>query len=125
MKLTIKFWEEKFEHENSKEAYLSACKWAATNIVNKVEIGDTFWRIIKVEGASLPTFKLELFCLIDEGAHRKEFCDRCKEFHHSFFVNQFYNCNSCNMITYSKSLEKRLNIKKQFRKERIRFVLDE
>ena len=124
MNIAIKFYERNFEAENSKNAYLKACKWAATNVVNKVEIGDTFWRIMKVKDANLPTFKIELFCLLDEKASREEFCEKCKEFHRSFFINQFYNCNSCNMRSYTECLKSRLKIKKQYRKERIRYILE-
>lgn len=124
MKIAIKFFEKEFKSEESKNAYLKACKWVAKNIISKVEIGETFWNINKVENASLPTFKLELYCMLDESEFRQGFCDKCQQFHKAFYINQFYNCNRCNMKTYTEYAESKLIIKKTYRKERLDYILN-
>lgn len=109
-----------FSDEDSKEAYLKACKWVATNIISKVEAGsDTFWNITKKKDTRLPTFVLDVHTMIDSVDHEKSFCGSCKEFHNSFFINEEYNCNSCKFMAFTKQIEQRLVIKKQYRKEKM------
>ncbi len=109
-----------FSDDESKEAYLKACKWVAVNIVSKVEAGpDTFWNITRKKDTSLPTFVLEVHTMIDSADHEKSFCGACKEFHKSFFINEAYNCNSCKFLAFTKQVEQRLSIKKQHRKDKM------
>jgi uncharacterized paraquat-inducible protein A len=125
MKIAIKFFEKEFTDEDSKQAYLNACKWVAQNIISKVEISDTMWKIEKKPKASYPTFQLELYCMLNDTEGEKGFCTRCKELHCSFFVNEEYNCNRCNMKAYLRQAEDKLRIKKQYRKELLNNILDE
>ncbi|MCX7924150.1 MAG: hypothetical protein N3B21_19400 [Clostridia bacterium] len=121
MKLSVKFHQEEFSDELSgKEAYLKACRWVAENVIrNEVEIGETFWKIEKVKEASLPTFRLELYATLESGECTKSFCDRCKEYHSSFYLNQQYNCDACNFTAFKLQMEQKLRIKKAYRKERL------
>lgn len=123
MKMATPFYKHNFSDEISKQAYLKACKWLAENVVSKVEIGETFWKITKVEDASLPTFKLELYALIDTEDNIKAFCERCKEFHRVFYVNQQFNCNSCNLMAFKNQMDEKLKIKKSYRQERLKHAL--
>lgn len=122
--MIIKFFEKQFSDENSKDAYLKACKWVVKYIISKVEIGETFWNITKVNDADLPTFNLALYAALNPDEVNSSFCDRCKEFHKSFYINQQYNCNTCNYTAFKKQMEQKLNIKKNYRKKRLRYILD-
>lgn len=124
MKIAIKFFEKVFKGEDSKDVYLKACKWIAKNVISTVEIGETFWRIEKERDTDLPTFKLELYAMLDANETGEKFCIKCKEFHRSFFINQDFNCSRCNMKTYKNELEDKLSIKKQWRKERLKYILE-
>lgn len=124
MKIADKFFMKEFKADTNKDAYLKACKWAGKYIIGKVEIGETFLRYEKVEDASLPTIRLELYCVLEEGELRKNFCNRCEEFHKAFYINQFYNCDRCNVRTYLEDNERKLKIKKNYRKERLEYLME-
>ena len=124
MDISVKFFEKNFSSEHSKDAYLKACKWLAKYIISKVEIGETFWKIDRLPDTDLPTFKLELHAMLKETDFRKAFCDTCKSFHSSFYLNQQYNCDRCNMTSYYKQAEKKLEIKRQYRVERLKYIME-
>jgi hypothetical protein len=117
MKTAVKFYEQLFEHEDSKKAYLMACKWLAKNVISKVEVSDSQYKITKENGTSLPTFKLELFAMLDDKEERKSFCERCREFHKLFYINQQFNCNKCNMMAFQENMKSKLMVKKAYRKD--------
>lgn len=125
MKLATKFFETTFEGETSREAYSEVCRWVADNVVKKDEIGETFWKIEKVKTAGLPTFKLELYATLESKDLKDSLCTRCQEFHKLFYLNQQYNCDACNMVSYLKQAEEKLRVKKHFRKGLIRQQLGE
>jgi hypothetical protein len=123
VKLVSKYFEKDFVGSTGKDAYLKASKWVARFIISKVEIGETFWSIVKVESDS-PTFRLQLFSAIEEKEHRTSFCDKCKEFHKAFYINQQYNCDACNLTAYQQNMEKRLQVKSVYREERLRYIME-
>ena len=126
MLLAKQIHKQSFKGESSKEAYLRACKWVATNIVSKeVELSDVFWRIEKAPEvpSELPTVDLILFTTINESEDNKRFCDICKEFHKSFFINENFNCDRCNKESYRSRIRKRLESKSTFKKERLHYIL--
>jgi len=125
MKYAAPFFTKRFSAETKKEAYMSLAKWVATNVVsNQDEIGETFWNAAEDKDANLPTYKLTLFCMLDETERKNKFCNICKTYHKSFFINQDYNCSKCNMISYVARLEEGLSIKKSYRKERLKFLMN-
>ena len=126
MNITEKFFETNFSHEESKKAYLAACKWIAVNIISKVEVSESVtFSIKKDSNADLPTFKIELYCSINESDLQKKFCDRCKEYHKSFFINQEYNCGTCKARAYIDGVKQKINTKKSYRKERLDYLLND
>ena len=127
MLLSVKFHEEEFKAEKSKDAYLKACKWVALNIISKeVEVGETTFSIKKVIKADLPTFVVELYCSIEESTLNKSFCTKCIEFHSSWlYFDQDKLCNGCKMKAYLEDVKHKLSIKKSYRKKRLNHALDE
>lgn len=126
MQVSVKFFEKVFtkkEDETSKQVYLEVCKWIAQHLIGKTEIGETFWKIEKEGTADSPVFKLQIFCMMDAGDAKDSFCERCKTMHAQFYINENYNCSRCNLITYINNVDSKLKIKKQFRKERIEYLL--
>ena len=116
-----KFYEQRFRADTSKEAYLRACKFVASNVISgssKVEADKVTWDVVRVESESgLPTFLLTLYCKFDDTEFMKMSCEACKQFHKSFFVNQDYNCSRCNKIGYEKNIQQKLLIvSEQFKK---------
>lgn len=118
MILSEKLFEKTFISKNTKDAFMKACKWIALNILNKVEMGDITYRVIRIE-SDLPTFKLELFVNLEEKEFRDERCTRCKEFHRLFYINQDYNCSACRMMGYIDEAKGRLKAKKDYKNSKL------
>jgi len=113
MKLSIKVFEKTFSDEVSKKAYLKACKWIAKNLV---EINNAQYEIKKIINTNLPTFNLTVYAILDTQNFDNEFCNTCKEFHKTFYINQDYDCNWCRLTAYKKQLDKKsIIVKEQIR----------
>ena len=107
-----------------KDTYLDVCKWIATNIISKVEVGDVLWTTRKDKKAELPTFILDLFINLDTKEHEEKLCLRCKEIQTGFYMTGKINCNECKLVAYRNQMDQRMAIKAQYRKEQIKRQLD-
>ena len=89
------FYEREFKAKKSKDAYLKACKFVASNIISassKVEVSKVTWDIVRVSNDDdLPTFRLTLYYKFDDTEFMKQTCEACKQFHKSFFINENFN----------------------------------
>ena len=120
MQISEKYFERTFKAAKSKDAYMKVCKWLAINIISNKHLYDSTWKITKVkETPNWTKFKLELFCTLDDAEIADRFCKVCKEIHSSFFINEEYNCNRCNMITFRKRLKESLDVKTTYRQQRM------
>lgn len=113
------FYKRNFVANNSKDAYLKACKFVAKNIINKeskVEVDKVTWSIERVDKDKddLPTFQLKLYYRFDDKEFMKKTCEACKEFHKSFFINENFNCDKCNKVGYEKNVNQKLNIGSEY-----------
>jgi hypothetical protein len=116
MQVSTKYFAKTFKDADSKEAYLKAMRWYATNVVSDDILKETFLKVVKGKEGFLQTITIELYATIDDEEHRKKFCDRCQEFHKLFYINQQYNCDKCNMMANKSQIEAKLAIKKDYRK---------
>lgn len=120
-----KFYERKFRAQDSKEAYLRACKFVATNIISKgskVEASKVVWDVMRIDEQdeeSLPTFQLTLYYKFDDTEFMKQTCNACKEFHKSFFINENYNCNRCNKVGYEKNVAQKLMVGAEYLRKKL------
>ena len=127
MYISVEFYRRRFKAKTPKAAYLKACKWIARYVVGKrVEADAEITYSIKLveEKAGLPTYELVLRCNIDVKQVRKGFCEACEQFHHSFYINDQLNCTSCKMQAYLAQSKQKLLVKKQYRKERLKYLLN-
>lgn len=128
MKYIEKFYERKFIAEDTKTAYLKACKFVASNIVSegsKVEAEKVTWKVEKVKSDDgLPTFMLTLFYTFDDVEFMEKTCNACKEFHKSFFINENFNCDRCNKVGYAKNIQNKLLIGSEYFKKKLDSELD-
>lgn len=115
MKLTIEIYKTQFSNEDSKEAYLKACKWLAKHIISKVEFKDVLYTMEKHYVNELPTFEITLYAVLDDTDDVKRICESCTEFHRSFYVNTQFNCNKCNMQAYRNQMIEKLETKKKYK----------
>lgn len=117
------FYEREFKAKKSKDAYLKACKFVASNIISassKVEVSKVTWDVVRVSNDDdLPTFRLTLYYKFDDTQFMKQTCDACKEFHKSFFINENYNCNRCNKVGYEKNVDQKLMICSEYLRKQL------
>lgn len=109
-----------FVGENMKEAYMKAVKWYATNVLAKDELRGICVMYEKIYDEQSPTVVIHLYVSMVEEEVRERHCQICKEFHHSFFINEAENCNSCNVSGYQKRLEQNIKIKRDFYRDLLR-----
>lgn len=125
MKIARSFYKIDFSSEvSSKDAYLKVCKWMANNIISKVEAGTTTFNIERLSDTDLPTFRLELFAMLEEDNIEEDFCNICREFHCSFYIKDKHDCNNCNMKAFNTRCKDKLQIQSNFRKEKMKLMLD-
>lgn len=117
------FYEREFKAKKSKDAYLKACKFVASNIISassKVEVSKVTWDVVRVSNDDdLPTFRLTLYYKFDDTQFMKQTCEACKEFHKSFFINENYNCNRCNKVGYEKNVDQKLMIGSEYLRKQL------
>lgn len=100
-----------------KKAYLNGCKFVAKKMLNNKELKNKLvYRFTKV---SETTITLTVYCVLDIEKEKENNCKICKEFHKSFFINEKYNCNSCNINSFLKKISEKEMISKSFYKEKI------
>ena len=119
----------KFKAEDSKRAYLKACKFIASTILSeksKVEASKVVWDVHKEEddGDDLPTFLLTIYFKFDDTVFKSQTCQACKEFHKSFYINTDFNCSRCNKIGYEKNVQGKLLVGSKYVKKLIDDELD-
>lgn len=122
MKYIHEFYTHSFKAEDSKNAYMKACKFVASNIISeksKVEASKVTWSVqkVKVEEGDLPTFQLTLYYTFDDTEFMKKTCEACKQFHKSFFINENFNCDRCNKVGYERNVIQKLMIGSEYFKK--------
>ena len=103
--------------DSEKEAYLIGCKSFAKYMASPKYKNISF----KIERASGTdnTFIFTMFTNLDLGEEQRNFCKVCKEFHSSFFINENYNCQRCNLKTFLERAKNKSQISKGFYKHKI------
>ena len=124
IKYSTEFFKKSFSAETMKEAYLKATKWYATNIISKDEFANVHVKFEKDDKGEFPTVTIHLLAYQDgEQDIMKEHCQRCREMHSSFFINEDTHCNRCSALGYQNRLEQKASIKKEFYKEKLRRII--
>jgi hypothetical protein len=113
-----------FSNESRKDAYNKAMNWLAKNVITKPENQGISFKVEEVKPADVPTFKLTLMCELDVTEEERKYCEICKSFHRSFFINEEFNCSACKHKAYLKRIEERISIRKSYKKEKLQYLLD-
>lgn len=106
-----KFFEKQFSNEDSKKAYLDACKWLAVNVYGKKFSKDVSVRVTKLpitKKSKIPTFNVELFATINGDEMEENHCHKCKQLHTIFYCIDYPDCKKCNFKKFKKELEDRI-----------------
>lgn len=100
--------EKVFHSETTKDAYLAAVKWYASNIISKDDLHD-----IQVEFKKGPVgvVKITLYAVLPAKEVIQEHCAACKEIHKCFFINEANNCNVCNAGAYERRMKQKMKVK--------------
>lgn len=111
------FFEKVFVGASVKDAYISATRWYANNIIANDKIHGVCVEFIrnKTEHKIL----MRVYSNLAEGEVRDQHCECCREMHHAFFINQEADCNRCNMLGFQKRLDHKIDIKANYCKEQI------
>ena len=107
------FGQKTFNGKTTKDAYLKAVKWYASNIIAKDELHEVQAEFVK--GTNQVTIKL--YAALPEQVVRDNHCAICREVHKSFFINEANNCNVCNASAYQRRLSEKITTKAGYYKE--------
>lgn len=120
MIVSVEFYSKSFSNIDRKEAYRKLTNWLAKHIVtNKDENRESTFKIEELKGELIPTFKLTVYCSLETKDEENKFCEVCKTYHKSFFINQEYNCNACKHKAFIQRMDEKLSIKKGYRREKL------
>lgn len=112
------FFEKVFSGTTMKDAYMSAAKWYASNVIANDKLNGI--KVEFVKNKTEPKVLLRAFASLPEGEVRDQHCECCREMHHAFFINQDADCNRCNMLGYQKRLEHKIDIKTGYCDEQLK-----
>ena len=117
MQVLVKILEMEFTDEKNslKEAYLKANKWYASKILANERFNN-----IKVEyklNRSEAKVKMILYTSVNINEIQDRHCKVCKELHSKVFENEFFNCNSCNLISFYNKIKEAGNRKRLYYKD--------
>lgn len=115
-----KFATKVFSGVSTKDAYMKAVKWYATNVISKDQIHGI--QVEFVKSKTEPKVTMVLYAALDESTVREEHCKICREVHTVFYSNTGYDCSRCTVMGYLKRLEQKANIKADYCKEVINRV---
>lgn len=113
MNCVERVFSKKFIHENKKEAYLSACKWLATNIISKRDLGEYSFEIKERKVVEEFCFVLTLYVSLDEQQLFEGHCNVCRTINNNFFQNN-EACGLCRAKAYRYRIEDKLKSRKGY-----------
>lgn len=92
----------KFSKDSYKESYLQAVKFASSYLSSNRKLCFRYEKDLEDK----KSIYLVIIFLYNESELASHRCKVCKEFHHSFFINDETNCNACKMTAYRKEADK-------------------
>ena len=105
------------ESDSEKESYIKGCKALAKYMASNKYKNLTF----KIERTSEKNqFIFTMFTNLDLGEEQRNYCKMCKKFHCSFYVNEEYNCQRCNLKNFLQRAEGKSRISKSFYKSKMK-----
>lgn len=107
------FAQKTFKGATTKDAYMKAVKWYASNVIAVDELHEVQVEFIK--GTNQVTIKL--YTVLQEQTVRENHCAICKEMHKSFFINEANNCGACKVSAYQRRLEQKISVKATYYRE--------
>lgn len=100
-----KIKEKIFIDNNSKQAYLKACKWLAQNVYGTGYSNYISVKITKKKKSKKPTFIVELFVSININEVKESYCSHCKKIQTIFYCAEKPDCSQCKMHGYQMHID--------------------
>lgn len=120
---TQQFGKKTFRGASTKDAYMNACKWYASNVIAKDKLHCIQVEYIKEKEGNAVT--MVLYASLPEEEVMEQHCTCCKEIHHSFFINEDTHCDRCSAIGFQRRLQQKLAIKIDYYKVMLRKIVEE
>lgn len=117
MFFAIKIKEGTIEADTKNEAIQKGFKEYAKYMASPKYSNVTF--SIKKIPSSNNIYVFTVYTNIDAKAFQKEFCKTCKYFHTSFYINEEYGCNRCNLKSYLKQITRASKISRNYYKRKM------
>ena len=113
--------EQVFEARKTKEAYLEACKWVASNVIALNNSKNLGYKIEKHETkGNLKAVKLTVYVQIEEQEVYDKNCNVCRECSNLFYLKENKNlCDGCKINPYRERLKARTKAIKEGMKGKI------
>lgn len=115
------FYSKTFGGVSTKEAYLKACKWYATNIIAEGKFKNVSVEYKKEKCGNAVT--IVIYTLMPEKEVLDIHCENCRSMHSSFFMNEDTNCNRCSAISFHKRLENKISVTIDYYKSILKNIL--
>lgn len=107
-----KIFEKEFISDCRKDAYMSACKWAASNIYSNPDFAEII--TVSYKKIGINGIKLEVYLKSDMDREYKSFCQKCVALHNIFYSTEKHKCNGCKADAFKKILENSLKVQGNF-----------
>lgn len=108
-----KLFERTFEGRTQKDAYLTCCKWVASNIIAINNCRHVTYSIEKTEQRFPKKVKLTAYVSADEEQIRDHNCEVCQEVGGILYSTEAkYRCYSCKLEPYRRRMKERLEMLK-------------
>lgn len=105
--------------DSEKEAYIKGCKRIAKYVASRKNYSYVSVKIDRLQSID-GRFVFTLYTNIDLNSELHHYCKMCKEYHHSFFVNEDYNCARCNLKNFLLRAKEKAKVSKNFYEEMIK-----
>ena len=104
MQVLVKVLEQEFSDDKDiNKAYLKACKWYASKFMFNEKVSNT--RVEYKLNKEERKVKAIVSTSVDIDEIKERHCKVCKELHSKVFENEFFNCHSCNLISYNNKIK--------------------
>lgn len=111
MLVSEKIKEMTFHGNTTKDAYLKACKWYASNVIATGKESNVTCQFEKVKSKTslVCSVRLTLFVTAKEDDVKQRHCDICNEVNKMFYIQGNKNkCDSCKVNPYRERLKEKL-----------------
>lgn len=117
---TKRVYKRNFFGINTKDAYLKACKWYATNIIANNKINDICVEYVKSKTG--PSVTMFLYASISVEEIKNRHCECCREISGSFLSGN-KDCDTCKAVSFQRRIDDKLLDRARYYKDEINKII--